>query len=177
MDMTNNYKALSYLFPNAKIVIDKFHYTRQVYWALNNVRKRIQKEMEPQKRKYFKHSRYLLLKDYSKLKDNEKQAARIMLSQNDELYTAWSLKEMFVSIKGATNGNKKQELVNWINSAKESNLKEFKAATTAFDNWYNYIICGIESGITNAFTEGKNNNIKVLKRNAYGFHNFSRFRA
>jgi len=29
---------------------------------------------------------------------------------------------------------------------------------------------------TNGFTEGVNNKIKVIKRNAYGIRNFSRFR-
>lgn len=177
MDMTNNYKALSYLLPNAKVAVDKFHYTRQVYWALDNVRKRIQKEMEASKRKYFKRSRYLLLKDYAKLKDEEKQAARIMLSQNEELLTAWTLKEIFITVRESTNSDGKQELINWINTAKDSGIEEFKAATTAFDNWFSYIVSGIENGITNAFTEGKNNSIKVLKRNAYGFQNFKHFRA
>lgn len=32
------------------------------------------------------------------------------------------------------------------------------------------------SAITNGFTEGCNNKIKVLKRNAYGYRNFKRFR-
>lgn len=43
-------------FPNATIVIDRFHVVRYVTWALGNVRKRIQKEMLPFKRKYFKRS-------------------------------------------------------------------------------------------------------------------------
>ena len=38
-------------FPNATIVIDKFHVVRYVTWALENVRKRIQKLMHPSKRK------------------------------------------------------------------------------------------------------------------------------
>ena len=32
------------------------------------------------------------------------------------------------------------------------------------------------SPITNSFTKGCNNKIKVLKRNAYDYHNFKRFR-
>ena len=35
--------ALTYL-PNATIVIDKFHVVRYVTWALENVRRRIQKK-------------------------------------------------------------------------------------------------------------------------------------
>lgn len=64
MDMTGNYKDIAWLFPNAKVIVDKFHYVRQVYWALDNVRKRIQKQFIKEKRIYFKHSKKLLYKDY-----------------------------------------------------------------------------------------------------------------
>ena len=66
MDMTNNYKSLSFLFPNAKIITDRYHYVRQVYWALDNVRKRVQKSFYRDKRIYFKHSKKLLFADYDK---------------------------------------------------------------------------------------------------------------
>jgi len=33
------------LFPNASIIIDKYHFIRQVTWAIENVRKRLQKQM------------------------------------------------------------------------------------------------------------------------------------
>ena len=38
------------------------------------------------------------------------------------------------------------------------------------------IINSFSTTITNGFTEGCNNKIKVLKRNAYGYKNFKRFR-
>ena len=61
-DMNSVYKDLAReYFPNATIVIYKFHVVRYVTWALENVRKRIQKELHPSKRKYFKRSRKLLL--------------------------------------------------------------------------------------------------------------------
>ena len=43
-------------------------------------------------------------------------------------------------------------------------------------NWYTGIINSFSTTITNGFTEGCNNKIKVLKRNAYGYQNFKRFR-
>ena len=60
--------------------------------------------------------------------------------------------------------------------AEESGLKEFKEAIKAFRNWSEEITNSKETKITNAYTEGINNKIKVLKRNAYGFRNFERFR-
>ena len=43
IDMWDDYKSLSVLFPNAKVVVDRYHYVRQVYRALDAVRKRGQK--------------------------------------------------------------------------------------------------------------------------------------
>ena len=34
-----------------------------------------------------------------------------------------------------------------------------------------------DSGLSNGYTEGCNNKIKVIKRNAYGMRNFENFRA
>ncbi|HHZ06993.1 MAG TPA: transposase [Clostridiales bacterium] len=43
-------------------------------------------------------------------------------------------------------------------------------------NWQDRILSSFTAPVTNGFTEGCNNKIKVLKRNAYGFRNFKRFR-
>ena len=48
MDMNKVYRELAKdYFPQATIVIDKFHVVRYVTWALENVRKRIQKQLHP----------------------------------------------------------------------------------------------------------------------------------
>ena len=55
-DMWKPYTELAQtFFPNATIVIDKYHFIRQVTWAIENVRKRIQKTMPSSLRKYYKH--------------------------------------------------------------------------------------------------------------------------
>lgn len=177
MDMTNNYKELSFLFPNAQVVVDRFHYVRQVYWALDNVRKRVQKGLRKEERLYFKHSKKLLFKEYSRLATDERRQVQLMISKSDDLYNAWVLKESFIDFRRSkTEEQATRELENWIETAKESLLQEFKSSITAFSNWFPYIINSIKSKLTNARTEGKNNKIKVLKRNAYGYRNFNNFK-
>lgn len=177
MDMTNNYCNISWLFPNAQIVVDRYHFIRQVYWALDNVRKRVQKSFPNDKRLHFKHNRRILFKEYSSLNEEQQAVLRRMLDQNEDLYTAWSLKEWFIDIKKIKNpAFAEKELHNWLNSARESNLPEFKACISAFHNWFGYIINSFTHKFTNGFTEGMNNNIKVLKRIAYGYRNFENFR-
>ena len=56
-------------FPNATIVIDKYHFIRYVTWAIENVRRRLHKTMSANLRKYYKRSRKLILTRYEKLKD------------------------------------------------------------------------------------------------------------
>lgn len=59
-DMWKPYADLARMFfPNASIVVDKYHFIRQVSWAIENVRKRIQKTMIPALRKYFKRKRQI----------------------------------------------------------------------------------------------------------------------
>ena len=55
-------------------------------------------------------------------------------------------------------------------------LKQFEKCAQTIRNWYSGIANSFDSSITNGFTEGCNNKIKVLKRNAFGYKNFSRFR-
>ena len=43
-------------------------------------------------------------------------------------------------------------------------------------NWEPYILNAFDCSYSNAFTEGTNNSIKVIKRIAYGYRNFENFR-
>lgn len=85
-------------FPNAKIIVDKYHFIRQVTWAIENVRKRLQRSMPVCLRKYYKRSRKLILTRYKKLKDENKQACDLMLQYNDDLRLAHMMKEWFYDI-------------------------------------------------------------------------------
>ena len=178
MDMNYVYRdiAENYL-PNATIVIDKFHVVRYVTWALENVRKRIQKDMHPERRKYFKRSRKLLLTHLDKLSPENKEALTIMLSMSPDLATAYYLKELFYEFMSSKNSiEAKPKLQKFILSAQTSNLDEFKASLTMLANWGHYILNAFDCPYSNGFTEGCSNKIKVIKRNAYGYRNFKNFR-
>lgn len=178
MDMWRPYYEISkILFPNATIIIDKYHYVRQVYWALERVRKRIQKDLSFEERIYFKRSKKILWKDYEKLDMEGKNRLLKILSTNDELDLAWQLKEIFVRFRKCKNSKEgKIELDRWLSTLKETNLDDFKETYRTFKNWYEPILNSLDYTYSNGFTEGCNNKIKVIKRNAYGLKNFNRFR-
>lgn len=177
-DMCDNFAQVARdMFPNATLIVDKYHFVRQVIWAVENVRKRIQKTMLPYLRKYFKRSKSLILKHSTELKSHEKEALDVMLTYSDDLRQAYNLKEKFYKLCGENNLAKQKVLFgNWIMYAQNTKLKEFESCITAFCNWSKEILNAFKYNYSNGPTEGKNNRIKVLKRVCFGFRNFDRFR-
>ena len=64
----------------------------------------------------------------------------------------------------------------FIIATQASKLSEFNACLTMLGNWSKYILNAFECPYTNGYTEGTNNAIKVIKRNAFGYRNFENFR-
>lgn len=177
-DMWQPYVDLAHtFFPNAKVCIDKYHFIRQVTWAMEKVRKRLQKTMTITMRKYYKRSHKLLLTRYHKLKEENKKACDLMLLYNDDLRLAHWLKEKFYEIcQDIRYSRQRRDFHDWIKIAESSGLKEFEKCADTYRRWSKEILNAFKYGITNGTTEGFNNKIKVLKRASYGIQNFERFR-
>lgn len=106
IDMWRDYAEIIRYFPNAKLVIDKYHYKRQIHWAIDRIRKRIQKELSKDRRLRFKRLRFLLHKKFDELNVEDRIALTTTLNQSEELYTAWHLKELFNSVITTTDYDK-----------------------------------------------------------------------
>lgn len=177
-DMWQPYVDLAHtFFPNAKVCIDKYHFIRQITWAMENVRKRLQKTMTITMRKYYKRSHKLLLTRYHKLKEENKKVCDLMLLYNDDLRLAHWLKERFYDLCQDTKySRQRKDFYDWIKIAESSGLKEFEKCANTYRRWAKEILNAFKYGITNGTTEGFNNKIKVLKRISYGIRSFERFR-
>lgn len=179
MDMNRGYRDIARtIFPKAKIVIDRFHYVRYGVWAFENVRKRVQKSLNPHQRKYFKRSRKLLLARASRLSTEDRQAVEVMLSHSEDLTRAWLLKEEFFKFVDARSScDAKGALDRFRHFARQLHLPEFRECLRMLNNWEEYILNSFDCPYSNGFTEGINNSIKVLKRATFGMPNFQNFRA
>lgn len=177
-DMRKEYISLAkQLFPNAQIVIDKFHVVRYCTWALENVRKREQKGLSPDERKYFKRSRTLLLKHMAELSPSGKEAVIRMLRFRKDLADAYLLKEKFYAFMDSRDSQEaRKRLHEFCLYAATTDLPEFEPLMRVLRNWSKYILNSFDCKYTNGFTEGCNNKIKVLKRIAFGYRSFSNFR-
>lgn len=179
IDMWKPYKELAQIyFKNAIVVIDRFHFIRQVLWAFDKIRKEEQKRFSKQRRTYFKRSKALLWARFNKLDDEGKLAANLMLSASERLLKAHSLKEKFLDFVDASSFEEaKERLSTWYLYVNAYQLPEFNNCLQTIARWQDNILNSFKVPYTNGFTEGVNNKIKVLKRNAYGIRNFKRFRA
>ena len=92
-DMWEPYRSVkNTYFKNSTHIIDRYHFIRQVLWALEDVRKKVQKNLEKKLRIYYKRSKSLLTKPRSKLKNDEIPKVTIMLENNKDLQLAYQTK-------------------------------------------------------------------------------------
>ena len=179
MDMNRGYRDVTKaFFPNAKIIIDRFHVVRYCTEAMDNVRRSFQKTLPDDQKKYFKRSRKLLLAHRDRLTEEDRAAVEVMLRFSEKLLQAYALKEAFYDFMAASSrAEADRKLDFWLDSCDLLNLPEFNACRKMLRNWRPYILNAFDIHLSNGFTEGCNNAIKTLKRVAFGFRNFASFRA
>ena len=180
-DLWKTYKDLANTyFPNAKVVADKFHFVRYSTEALDSIRKQVQDKLPRAERKYFKHSKKLLLSRYDKLKD-EKQKEElnyILINYSENLRIAYREKEEMLKIIQMTDKVKAIEsLNNWVKRNLECGIPALQNCAKTYFNWITEIRNALKVPYSNGPMEGFNNKIKTLKRVAFGFRNFTHFKA
>ena len=187
IDMYSPYVSLiKKMFPNAQIIIDTFHLIQLISRSLNKTRI---KAMKNNKAVYNKMKRYwkLILKDrneldYSKWKKftcfphfmTEIDVVNYILDQSAELKaTYYKYQELLQSIK-EKNYNDFLYAINNINN----NISDYmKTSIKTLIEFKDNIRSTFNNNYHNGYIEGNNNFIKVLKRIAFGFRSFKRFKA
>ena len=177
-DMNAHFRRVARIcFPNAIIAADKFHVSRQVYWAMERVRKNEQNKLPEQHRKYFKKSRYLLMKPMEKLTPEEMNRLALMLEIAPHLADAYRIKNEFLAaFHSKSSAEGRPRLADWLLSVEVMDMPEFQSCITAYRNWFQEILNSMDVPWSNGYIEGCNNKTKVLKRVCFGMRNFSNFR-
>ncbi len=177
-DMNPHFREVGRIcFPNATIIADRYHVIRQVYWAMENVRKAEQKKLSTRFRRYFKRSRWLLVKPMEKLNDDERAQLALMFEIAPRLADAYRVKNEFLTaIRSKSSAEGKARLADWLMSVEVMDLPEFHDCTRAYHNWFPEILNSMDYKWSNGYIEGCNNKTKVLKRVCFGMRNFRNFR-
>ena len=174
------------MFPNALIVIDKFHLIELISRSLNKARIKTMKKNKDNYNKlkrYWKNilkSRFELncstWKKYPCFNDltTEQDIVDYLVSLDSELEETY---RVYQDLLYAFQNNNFNVLDVTLNK-KFNNLSEYiKTSIKTIKGYTEYIKNTFNTGYHNGYAEGNNNFIKVLKRIAFGFRSFRRFKA
>ena len=187
IDMYQPYISLiTELFPNAEIIIDKFHIIQHINREFNKLRIKVMNSYKYSNRKlYTKYKKYwkLLLKDMDLLVDDimymgkemaiQREFVIELIKENSQLEKSYHVMQgIRESLK---NGDYNQFLT--IINERVPMPKGIRKALTTFKKYAKYIKNTMAyPEYTNGHIEGINNKLKLIKRVAYGYRKFKNFR-
>jgi transposase len=163
--------------PFADIVHDKFHVSKYLNGAVNDVRKREHSRLLKAGDNTLTGSRQLWLFNPDNMTDEKYKDLAKLTSIDLEVSRAWKMKEnfrWFWSYK--YKGNAAKFYKNWYYSASHSKLKPIQKAAKTINNHKDNIMNYFKHRITNAVAEGLNSKIQAIKTAARGFNNFESYR-
>jgi len=172
IDMSKTYKNfILNFFPNASIVVDKFHVIRLIQPAIRKYRK----EVTGDDRK--NPIRTLLLVNKKNLKKHQKKAVNRFCKENPKVGEVHNFKERISSFYNIKGFNQASRILTKITDDMAlSKIKEIKTLRRTLMTWREEILMYFKTGLTNGRIEGINRKCKLLQRQAYGFQNFENYR-
>lgn len=178
MDMNAAYaSAVQNHLPEVDVVFDRFHVVALLNKTIEEVRRDQQARCNDVGVKVIKGMRFLLLRNYENLDFKKKSSLESLLEVNQPIALAHAMKEqirLFWSKQTVKEGIK--FLAWWIMDAVETGIRELeRAGKTLLRHWQG-LVNYFKHPITNAKTEGINNKIKTMKRQAYGFRDMEYFK-
>lgn len=190
IDLNASYQSFVHrLFPNAKLVIDRFHIIQLANRAFDQVRTTTLKTIEDKRSRPYKalktnwkmfhrsldkidsvKPRYIFgINEYM----TQQNLIDIGLNVNQQLKDAYNIAHQ---IQQAIHNKKPEVLVNIINTYEPQNTTMDTTISTLKKN-IKSIFNSCISPYSNGAIEGTNRKIKSLKRSCYGFRNMSHFYA
>ena len=187
IDMYSPYVSLiKKMFPNAQIIIDKFHLTQLISRSLNKTRIMVMKKHKKDHKKFKRYWRLIL--KYREDLDNSKwkkftcfehlmtttDVVDYLINLDEELKQTYLIyQDLLHSFKT----NNYDFLRDTLNNYNHNISLYMKTSIKTLLEFLPYIKNTFINKYHNGFIEGNNNFIKVIKRIAFGFRSFRRFKA
>lgn len=160
--------------PQAERCVDPFHVVQLATDALDEVRREVwnqaRKEGNMELARDLKGARFAVWKNPENLTD--RQAAKLATIQktNEKLYRAYLLKEQLRQIYRVPAGLAEQLLDGWLAWARRSRLPSFVKLARTITAQRDGILAAVKHGLSNARVEQLNTQIRLITRQAFGFH-------
>lgn len=172
MDLARGYRSFAKeMFPEARIVADKFHVLRLLTPALIRTRKEIHGHRQEL------HLRRLILRSREKLEYFERSDVDRYLRQHPKLEELYRFKERLHQLYRVKGYNRARWAMDrLLMEMKASGLEEIRRLRNTLNQWKEEILEYFRSRFTNAFTESMNSIAKLVQRRACGYRCFRNYR-
>ena len=170
------------LLPNAQIVVDHFHLVKLANDALTKVRRRVTWELRDRRGRrtdpeWANRRRLLRARERLSQKSFAKMWNRLQAEDpSAQILSAWIAKEelrtLLATVRvGGDPHLTRHRLHRFLTWCIDSQIPELLTLAATIDTWWPEINAFVQTGITNARTEGYNRLVKTVKRSGCGFRN------
>jgi transposase len=178
MDMSAAYAAAAReALPGAAVVHDRFHVSKLLGEAVDQVRRAEHKELSAEGDARLKGSRYLWLWHPAELSGEKLQTFESLAYQNLRTARAYYHRIQFIGFWECADIHQAQRhFAQWYHEARRSQLGPVKKVAETLKDHLHGLLSYFKHRITNAVTEAFNATIQSLKAAARGFRNFNHYR-
>jgi len=178
LDMWPAYaNAVTELLPHAQIVHDKFHISKHLNEAVDQVRRDEHKELLKQGDTRLTGSKYCWLANEENVTDALAEQLDQLKRSDLKIARAWAIKEHFRGFWDYRYGAwAKRYFERWYSWAIRSRLAPIKKKARMLKSHLPNILNYFRHQISNGVAEGLNSKIQTVKANARGYRSFESFR-
>ena len=153
------------------LTFDRFHVAQLAHKALDAVRRKQVRELDPDDRRALKNTRWALLRGPEALTDRDDATLAYVHQVNKPLFRAYILTDAFLAIFDyCYRAIAKRKLNEWLAWASRSRLQPFVKLARTVRQHMDGILAFFDARLTTPRLEGMNNKIRLLPHRAYGFH-------
>ena len=177
IDMKISYlNVIKEVFPDAKVVLDRFHVVKEMVRQVEDIRKIMQTNGRIGDKRV---NRFLLSKNKEDLSLSEIEKLKEIFEKNKKfptLHDSYFVKEKVRDMYNSKNKKEAEKKLDILLSQLEHyEVGKLKEMRNTLIRWKPYILNFFDSRTTNGFIEGCHNKIKLVKRMSYGFRNFENY--
>jgi len=178
IDMSAAYAAaVREALPEAVVVHDRFHVSKLLGEAVDQVRRAEHKALSAEGDERLKGSRYLWLWHPAELSGAKLEAFEALAYQNLRTARAYYHRIQFIGFwECATLAEAQLHFTQWYHEARRSQLDPIQKVALTLKEHLHGLLSYFNHRITNAVTEAFNSTIQSLKAAARGFRNFDHYR-
>lgn len=169
--------AVSDLMPHTDIVFDRFHISKSLNEAVDQVRRAEHKVLMAEGCRDLVGSRMSFLKAEENRTEKQQGILDKLCGKNLKTSRAWAIKESFNEFWNSRNAGFAEGVFrDWYDWAIRSQLAPIKKVARMIKTHLYGLMTYFEHHITNAVSEGLNSRIQALKSAARGFRKFKNYR-